>query len=209
MASISVDEVYSTVKILANKSGGSFTPNEFNKVAAIVSMDIFKKHRDRGYASSQSVSEALHHLITPDEALTLTSGIATTPTAKEQIISIKCATNVKIERVEFDRWDERLSSRLFLPTAAYPVYRELSATLEFNPTTITGVKISYLRKPATPVWGYTVVSGRPVYAVGSSTNFEWTEIDRDAIVNGILSYLGITIREPQLTQFAELQEQKG
>ena len=209
MASISVDEIYQTVKILANKSGGSFTPNEFNKVAAIVSMDIWKKHRNKGYANNQIVSEALHHLITPDEALTLTSGIATTPATKEQIISMKCATNVKIERVEFDRWDERLSSRLFLPTTAYPIYRELAASIEFNPTTITGVKISYLRKPAVPVWAYTVVSSRPTYASGSSTHFEWMETEREAIVNGILSYLGITIREPQLTQFAELQEQKG
>lgn len=209
MASISVDEIYQTVRSLANKSSSTFSPAEFNRVAQLVNMDIWKKHRDKGYAASQIISEALHHLITPDDPLTLTAGIATTPTTKEQIISMKCATNVSVERVEFMRWDERLSSRLFLPTTAYPIYRELASTIEFNPTTITGVKISYLRKPSTPSWQYTVVSGRPVYAVGSSTAFEWPETERDAIVNGILSYLGITIREPQLTQFAELQEQKG
>lgn len=208
MASLDVNEVYATVKTLGNKFGNSFSPAEFNRVAQLVNMDVWKKHRNN-YSATQIVSEALHHLITPDEALTLTSGIATTPTAKEQIIAIKCGTNVNCERVEYDRWVERLGSRIMAPSADYPIYRELAATLEFNPTTITDVKITYLKKPATPIWNYTIVSSRPVYAASGSVHFEWPETERESIVNGILSYLGISIREPQLTQFAELQEQKG
>lgn len=208
MASISVDEVYKSVLAITNKTTGSFSPAEFNRIAKIVNSEIFQ-NKKKAYAINQESSEGLRHLITSDETLSLTSGVATTPATKEQIISIKCGVNLNIERVELDRWTERLKSRILAPSATYPVYRELSSTLEFNPTTITDVKITYLRAPAVPVWGYTVVSARPVYSVGASTAFEWPETDREMIVNMILSYVGISIREPQLTQFGELQEQKG
>jgi len=208
MASINVNEVYETVRSIGNKANNVFTPAEFNRVAKLANSELFKQKK-KLYAINQHNSESLRHLITPDEALVLTSGVATTPATKEQIIVIKSGTHVVCERVEMDRWSERIKSSIFPPTATYPIYRELASTIEFYPTNLTDVKISYLRLPATPSWAYTVVSSRPAYASGSSTHFEWQEQERETIVNMILGYLGITIREPQLTQFAELQEQKG
>lgn len=208
MASINVNEIYETVRGIANKANNVFTPAEFNRVAKLANSEIFKKKKAR-YAINQFASEDLRHLITADEALSLTSGVATTPATKEQIIVIKSGTHVVCERVEMDRWSERIKSTIFPPTTTYPCYRELASTIEFYPTNLTDVKISYLRLPATPLWNYTAVSSRPVYASSGSVHFEWQEQERETIVNMILSYLGITIREPQLTQFAELQEQKG
>lgn len=208
MASINVNEIYETVRGIANKANNVFTPAEFNRVAKLVSLELFKQKK-KAYAINQHVSESLHHLITPDDPLTLTSGVAPTPATKEQIIAIKSGTHVNVERCELDRFSERIKSSIFPPVAAYPIYRELQNSIEFYPTNLTDVKISYLRLPATPLWNYTVVSSRPVYASSGSVHFEWQEQERETIVNMILSYLGITIREPQLTQFAELQEQKG
>ena len=69
--------------------------------------------------------------------------------------------------------------------------------------------MTYLRKPITPIWGYTVVNNRPVYDPVSSVNFEISEDNLNELVFNSLAYFGINMREQQIFQEAELFKQQG
>ena len=69
------------------------------------------------------------------------------------------------------------------------------------------VRVDYMRKPASPNWGYVVVNDKALYNSTSSTNFELHQSEESELVYRILGYAGIAIEKPQLTQMAAGLEQ--
>ena len=59
------------------------------------------------------------------------------------------------------------------------------------------------------VWGYTTVSGRPVYNSGTSVQPLWKDMDMNEIIYIALSYIGVNLKDPDVSQFAQLKTQTG
>ena len=209
---ISVDEVYTTVQRLLGKGQqGYLSPIDFNSFAQLANIALFRKMYGSpnkyaqgqplpaiNYASTQYISESLAKFIVPDTALTLTNGIAELPTDLIHTININSTNGigrVTVKRVEHDRVYQWLNSSIDSPDTEFPIYVELNDELQFYPSTITGVKISYLREPAKPIWAYTLVSGRPSYDAGNSTDFEWDSNEFDWLVYKILQLAGVSIQD--------------
>ena len=74
--------------------------------------------------------------------------------------------------------------------------------------TVDIVKISYIRKPTRPRWGYNVVNGKALFNAGTgvTTNFELHNSDQGELIHKILSYAGITIKNPDITSAAMMLE---
>ena len=66
-----------------------------------------------------------------------------------------------------------------------------------------------MRKPEDMVWGYTVVSNRPVYNAGTSVQPKWEDVDMNEIIYIALSYIGINLKDGDVSQFAQLKTQTG
>jgi len=106
-------------------------------------------------------------------------------------------------------FDWEASSITRKPTFEYPIARFEAAKIEVLPVEITTIELSYLRYPATPVWGYTTAGGFNVYNPLTSTNIELPEICSTEVVMRLLSYMGISIREAAITQWAENKKNTG
>lgn len=59
------------------------------------------------------------------------------------------------------------------------------------------------------VWGYITVSGRPEYSEALSTQPEWSDTDINEIIYLALSYIGVNLKDPEVSQFAQLKTQTG
>jgi len=102
-----------------------------------------------------------------------------------------------------------LGSSIIEPTERFPVCAFYNTYVQFHPQNIGKVALTYLRTPEVPIWAYTLdTSGRPVYDPNNSIDIESPDSTHNEIAIKVLSYLGISIREPQLTQYAEIQEQQ-
>lgn len=123
-----------------------------------------------------------------------------------------------LEELPKSKFDMIMNSNLNVPSVTYPVfYREgnqiYTRPLSINYTAATpqGVEVAlicnYIRKPADPIWGYTTVSGDPVYNVGSSTNFEISASDEVDLIVKICNYAGLAIREPDVVTAMTGKEQ--
>ena len=102
-----------------------------------------------------------------------------------------------------------LKSRIAPATVEYPFGRIENGKLKILPNTVTSATFNYVRLPVTPIWGYALSGSRPVYNPSTSTDVELPIIFMNELVAKMLTYKGINIREQQVQQFAEMQDQKA
>jgi hypothetical protein len=123
------------------------------------------------------------------------------------------------EEIQIKEHDLYTNSRIARYTEQWPVYfsrvRKASSIsypsfikIIPNPNTENGdwVKISYIKKPLKPSWGYIVVNDKPLYNSQTSTNFDLHESEESELVYRILVLFGINLKQPQLGQSAAALE---
>ena len=62
------------------------------------------------------------------------------------------------------------------------------------------IRISYIRTPSLPKWGYVVVQEKALYDPGNSVDFELHKSDESELVYKILKLAGINLDKTQVTQ---------
>lgn len=229
---INIDTVYKTVLSILNKEQrGYITPNEFNKVAAQVQLEIFNKYfedlnqltrtvqTDIDYASRIDLLDERLAIFKTSGALTGgTGGVFSTPSNLSELGSV-IYNDIELQRVQRGEIYNLNKSDYTRPSNSYPIYLYEDNKIRVYPTTIiSGVSINYLRKPLDPVWGF-VVGGRGQYVYDpglynptltpttGSRNFELHESEQTNLIIKILIYAGIIIKDPQIVQAAAQQAQ--
>lgn len=130
-----------------------------------------------------------------------------TETPVEKEIHIKVVRNNELSSI--------LNSTIVAPDADYPHAAIYDTYYQLWPKEECVVILEYLKIPDTPRWGYLLDSnGRPYYTSGTGVNGASVDIeapDNNAvdIASKVLSYLGVSIRDPQLFNYAQMMEQKA
>lgn len=104
-----------------------------------------------------------------------------------------------------------LKSKIAPATINFPFGRVEEGKLKILPNTVTSVTFNYLRLPVTLKWEYTSTAplNRPVYNPLLSVNSEMSPVYFNELIAKMLVYKGINIREQQVQQYAEMQDQKA
>jgi hypothetical protein len=140
------------------------------------------------------------------------------PSDLHRIGTVIYKDELELQRVERDEFLHINMSRLTKPTTDYPIYIYERATqgtsgnntgiphIYVYPTSITtasDIKVSYIRKPANVVWGFTVGGlNQYIYSSSASTQFELHPSEQNEVIMRILAYAGVVIRDPQIVQAA-------
>jgi len=160
--------------------------------------------------------------IDSDTALTLSANPFGSAGAIGNGYAIVSTAGIKeIERVSQNKIFYLNSSQLTTPSILYPAYVLGGATASMTGGTITvyptaisaaGTVLSqYIRYPLSPNWTYsTLAGGEPVFdeGVADYQDFELPMSDEPNIVNKILQYAGVSIREEAIAAFGSVQEQE-
>tara|TARA_R110002020_G_scaffold26829_6_gene86774 strand:- start:641 stop:1393 length:753 start_codon:yes stop_codon:yes gene_type:complete len=137
--------------------------------------------------------------------------------------SFNVASNIPIEIVEAKDVNQILRSNLVSPSMMYPIALMtkastmrnkivyVSVTLNIFPENISEVVLYYYLYDNlnSPNWSYATVAGKPVYDVTSSRQFSIAPRVHGELVIKILEYLGVTIREADVVQYAQGSELKA
>lgn len=109
-----------------------------------------------------------------------------------------------------ERW-AYLQSSLRKPTKEYPICTFIgNDIIQFYPLDITSAYLVYLRYPIAPVWAYIPdPDGYPIYDPANSVDIELPEICIDELAVTLLNRVGISIREPGLTDWANFNKRTG
>ena len=234
----SVNRVYSALKDLVNKDQRGFvTPAIFNNFAQVAQMNLFNKmfsdgalnkrlrqsQLDAGRDKSRvkQTNEDLAYF-SKRATISLSSGVGSKPNDLARIISI-FTTDATAKNLELIYDEEKLEyilrSTLSAPSTTYPVVM-VSNTINVYPTSIASVYMRYYKIPqglntvdgsrtaSSPRFGYTVVSGREIYDVNNSVDFELPEHYFAELVVEIAKLIGVNLRDTEVYAYANQQSQQ-
>lgn len=186
---VNVDIVYKTVLSILNKEQrGYMTPQEFNKTATQVQLEIFEQYfddlnqqlripqSDENYADRVANIEEKMSIFETAGLCTYTTnsagGYFTLPTTDSYglvcspyrlgSLAYKNVYNTSIgplEELQKSEFYYIQNSRLTASTEKNPTYLRESGRIIVAPSSITtNITANYIRKPLDPVWGFTVGS---------------------------------------------------
>jgi hypothetical protein len=222
---INVDTVYRTVLLIINKEQrGYLTPDEFNKTATQVQLEIFNEYfedlnqqlrvpeNDSEYANRVKNLQEKIEIFQTEGACAPVSDYYTTPdpTNFYKLGTVIYKDDKIVQYVQPNELLELNLSPLTKPSLYWPVYTYKNERIYVYPRTITGNVISctYIRKPLNPVWNFIIGTNyQYVYNSTTSVDFELHPIEQTNLITRILLYSGIVIKDPQIIQIAAQQAQ--
>ena len=173
------------------------------------------------FTTTVNVGDIVVNIVTLDKAEILAIVSDTELTLDENIFtpsdddySIFKDESYEAEKVTNSKISMLSNSLLTAPTKTFPAYSLNNDSITVLPKTINNpgqVFSQYIRYPKDPKWTYsTLTGGQPVFDQSQSDyqDFELPIEDEVNLVIKILQYSGIQIRETQVVQFANLEEQK-
>ena len=116
-----------------------------------------------------------------------------------------------INAVRFVNEDElpfALTSQLRPVSTSKPIAKDTSVGFQIYPQSTQTGFYNYLRRPATPVLGYTQTGRTITYDPNTSTQLEFTDVYTNNIIARALKFWGINMAEQDIQQFAQLQTQE-
>ena len=217
---MSINEVYKIVSYLVDKYQGTYiSPDDFNMVINMAQRQYLnymtedgsghrgmQMGRKMGTLITTPVVESLSKFMT-EATLTVTSQIANQPSNLYTTVSVRTSDDTKVvRRITEDKLANYLSDPIDPPTTTEPVYIEIGDTYKVYPSSVSSIKIGYVRLPVDMKWAYT---GNLVYDIGNSVQPEWNEKDMEDIIYRAIGIIGINLKDNDLRMAAQMVKQQG
>ena len=228
---VNVDTVYRTVLLIINKEQrGYLTPDEFNKTATQVQLEIFNEYfedlnqqvrvpdNDTEYSDRiKNLQQKIAIFQTDGTCLPTTGGFnipgaLNSPPVTDfyKLGTVIYKDDKEVQYVQPNELLELNLSPITKPSNYWPVYTYKNSIIKIYPTTITsGISCTYIRKPADPKWNFTATAPtyQYMYITFGSQDFELHPSEQTNLITRILLYSGIVINDPQIVQVAAQQVQ--
>ncbi len=231
-----IDSVRQTVLSILNKNNyGYISPSDFNLYAKQAQLEVFESYftglnqainaenaRMSGteYADmSKGISEAINvfsvtNPLTQNAANVFFAPSLTTTGDDYYLLNKVLAGGIEAEPVSHSKITMLNASLLTAPSTQFPAYTLQGDSITVFPATFNqpgDVNAQYIRYPFDPKWTYvSLVGGEPVFDQSQPDyqDFELPIEDEPRLVYRILQMAGMSIREGDVYQFANAEEQQ-
>lgn len=205
---LNLQDIFALLNFYINKYTGSFyTVTELTDALDAGQMALYSDYKPK-YATSQLSKEILAPFKQTYNFTTLVSGYVVVPDADYlDLLDIQIYFQVSnrtiyypIKLINEDERADRLNSQLDPVTITSPIGEQTAPkTFRLYPVGNYNGNVTYLRRPAKPVFGYTVVSGRViVYDPNTSTQLEWRQTEIPSVIIKALEILGINLTSQEV-----------
>jgi hypothetical protein len=219
---MNVNDMYRICQFAVNKAqNGYLTPSEFNLTinqAQVSYQDYllgeFQQYQYGrpqariNYSQNENIRQRLSPLITSATLTINGSGEAVYPADYVQADTIITTAFNRVRFVQQDALYSYYNSQID-PIATNPIYLLEPTGFQFYPLTLGSAILTYVKDAPEIVWGYTTVSGRPVYSSGTSVQPVWDNVDLLEIIARALKLIGLNLQDGQVQQYANQVTQTG
>ena len=219
---MNVNDMYRICQFAVNKAqNGYLTPSEFNLTinqAQVSYQDYllgeFQQYQYGrpqariNYSQNENIRQRLSPLITSATLTINGSGEAVYPADYVQADTIITTAFNRVRFVQQDALYSYYNSQID-PIATNPIYLLEPTGFQFYPVTLGSAILTYVKDAPEIVWGYTNVSGRPVYSSGTSVQPVWDNVDLLEIIARALKLIGLNLQDGQVQQYANQVTQTG
>ena len=164
------------------------------------------------YGTTQIIHDAIRKLRVQKSFTSDSTGLVTFDSDYLHLIGgAYTVSGSTINNVRFLNEDElalALKSQLRIVSTSNPIAIDASVGFRLYPAATQSGFYNYLRRPATPVLGYTQSGRNITYDPNTSTQLEFTDVYINNIISRALKFWGINMAEQDIQQFAQLQTQE-
>lgn len=219
--------------LLEKNNRGWIPPQKFNNFAKLAQEELLEsyfydynrwlllenQHKSHNHYANipYNIREKIDIFLKTDVALTASSG-SVFPMEDDHYRLVDVYFNGDfIDEVDNRRAKLLTKSNLTAPSETYPIYvRSDDENNEFPhitvyPVSITkDITIDYIRKPLAPKWTFINIGGNPIFNISADDyqDFESHISDDQRLIQKILGYAGVSIRENDIVQYSEVEEQQ-
>ena len=195
------------------------TPQEFNLLANQAQLEVFEQYfydlnqfNRMGEITNEfanivkNIKEKIN-LFKTNATLTKSGDKFILPSNLYRLGTLYYNDYIEVEEVNENELLFINQSPLTKPDSTRPVYTRTGNSVAVYPSGITtDIKCSLIISPAKPNWSYVEVNNVPMYNATDSADFDLHESDETTIVYKILSYAGLVIKQPEISQIAEQKD---
>lgn len=218
-----IDEVFRLVNFISDKDGrGYIAPAKFNLLAKTCQLEFVSSRLGNikqvlqdgvspvGFKSSRRLDVDLRPFLYGPVTIPIDNqGNFNYPYGFMWPDSWQKIDFTPITEIQSDEYPAKKINVIAPPSVDYPIIIFNNPNGFIDPYQIGSFKMSYVKYPPDPVWGYTVVNDEPVYNPATSTDFTLGNISFMDITVLILEKVGINLNSDQVAQFAQLKIQQG
>lgn len=207
-----INDIYNQMLFIVRKERGVFvTVNEAMQTLDNAQLEATEEWFST-YGATQIIHDAIRKLRVQKSFTSDSTGLVTFDSDYLHLIGgAYTVSGSTINNVRFLNEDElalALKSQLRIVSTSNPIAIDASVGFRLYPAATQSGFYNYLRRPATPVLGYTQ-SGRTItYDPNTSTQLEFTDVYINNIISRALKFWGINMAEQDIQQFAQIQTQE-
>lgn len=207
-----INDIYNQMLFIVRKERGVFvTVNEAMQTLDNAQLEAVEEWFST-YGTTQIIHDAIRKLRVQKSFTSDSTGLVTFDSDYLHLIGgAYTVSGSTINNVRFLNEDElalALKSQLRVVSTSNPIAIDASVGFRLYPAATQSGFYNYLRRPATPVLGYTQ-SGRTItYDPNASTQLEFTDVYINNIISRALKFWGINMAEQDIQQFAQIQTQE-
>ena len=207
-----INDIYNQMLFIVRKERGVFvTVNEAMQTLDNAQLEATEEWFST-YGTTQIIHDAIRKLRVQKSFTSDSTGLVTFDADYLHLIGgAYTVSGSTINNVRFLNEDElalALKSQLRAVSTSNPIAIDASVGFRLYPAATQSGFYNYLRRPATPVLGYTQ-SGRTItYDPNTSTQLEFTDVYINNIISRALKFWSINMAEQDIQQFAQIQTQE-
>ena len=214
---MTVDQVYNILKFIVRKNQlGSLSPADFQYAFNTAQRNYYDflvgRVEQYRYGSAVprvglSMTDNIVSRLMPFEqsaTVIVSSGLGNKPAGLNKLLAMYTINSYRVYRIEENMFAERMQDSIDPVDEPNAFFVEQNTNWRIYPTTLTSVLVKYLTVPTDVVWNYTLDgSGRPVYNPTGSVDPLWYNNDIDELVARAAKIIGVSFKEPTLSQFGQ------
>ena len=207
MASRNISNIIDFYRYIVRKERGVFvTTDQICANLDAGQMDCFEDYF-RQYGQTQEIHDAVKPFRVYQPFTTDAAGIITFPSdylhLLGTIFTVSGSTVNEVTLYNEDEFLRALNSQLRPVSLSNPIGRDTATGISLFPQSQQTGAYTYLKRPPTPVYGYTQVGRAITYNPATSTQLGWSDAYINNIIARSLFYAGVNMDEQGVTQFAQ------
>jgi hypothetical protein len=217
---MNIDEAFRFVNfIISKETNGSITADNFNLNCPIAQLSVINQRLSpkydekgmliKGFGVDDKIREDFKPILKDPQTISVAAGVASYPDDYLYLDSITTTTGLPITEATPDEIAILNQSQIKPPTVLYPKYVLHQNGFNIYPTSLTNIKLAYLRKPETPIRNFTNVNDRSVYNSSGSQDFELGVLTHLEICLVILQYAGVNLNLDKVVGYSVAMQQAG
>lgn len=197
--------------ILRKERGVLITPSEFNANMDAGQLDALNEWFAT-YGATQTIHDAIRGFREYYQFTSNAAGFVTYPAGLLHLIGTPfTVTGSTVNVVHFVNEDElpfAITSKLRPVSTSYPIAVDTSTGFSLYPQSTQIGFFNYLRRPASPVYGYSQAGRVITYNSATSTQLEFADNYINNIIAKALRYSGVNLDDKGISDFANQYNQE-